>query len=54
MKYLNNKWFSFFCMCVNFYFAGQALVTASWGLFTVCSVFTVLCGYNFWIQMGEE
>jgi hypothetical protein len=54
MKLLNHKWFSFFCMCVNFYFTGQSLLTGDWLLTIICGFFTGLCGYNFWKQMGEE
>ena len=53
-KYLNNKWFTFACVCFNFYFAAQSFVVGNWLMFTACSVFTVICGYSFWHQMGEE
>ena len=53
-KYLNSKWFTFFCVCLNFYFAVSSFFLGNWMMFGVCSLFTILCGYSFWYQMGEE
>tara|TARA_R100001443_G_C3220891_1_gene145949 strand:+ start:314 stop:478 length:165 start_codon:yes stop_codon:yes gene_type:complete len=54
MKYLNSKWFTFAVMTLNFYFALQSFVAGSWGMFVACSIFTIITGYSFWIQMEEE
>jgi len=54
MKFLENKWTSFACCGLNGFFAIQSYATGSWIIFGICSAFTILCGYNFWIRMGEE
>ena len=54
MKYLNSKWFTFAVMTLNFYFALQSFVTGSWGMFIACSIFTIITGYSFWVQMEEQ
>ena len=54
MKILQSEWVSFACCCLNAFFAFHCYLSASWGMFVLCSVFTVGCGYNFWNRMGEE
>ena len=54
MKILNSKWLSFVCAAVNLFFAVQGYALENWGLCALCSVFTLVCGYNFWTQTGEE
>ncbi len=54
MKFLENKWTSFVCSCLNGFFAIQCYSVSNWFMFVVCSTFAVLCGYSFWTQMGEE
>jgi len=54
MNFLNNKWMSFFCACLNVIFAVQCFAAGSWGMFALCSVFGLFCGYNFWKQMEAE
>ena len=54
MNFLNNKWISFVCTCVNFVFMVRAFDSGNFLLALVCAGFMIFCGRNFWLRMGEE
>jgi hypothetical protein len=53
-NFLNSKWLSFVCAAINLFVAAQCYALENWGLCVLCSAFTLVCGYNFWTQTGEE
>ena len=54
MKFLESKWTSLACCCLNGVFAAQCFLTGNILVFLICMGFAGVCGYNFWNRMGEE
>jgi len=53
MSFLNSKWFTFLCCIFNLAMCGIAIKVGDFSLLVACSMFAVVTGYSFWLQMEE-